>query len=410
MGKESKIGFLNCRRQLLLLATCAGISIPAANAQFSDEAGSVQRPYRSIREQLEGRVEDSYKSDDSKTQTGQLDKYSGLNGQVNDDAGRFHANLGDGFSKLKGKIEQRDLMGHMNRPFDGDPLGKSVKVLSGSNYNAPVQGKAEDDSLDSVLNASNFSLPLQRMTPKSDYNALSSTQGDLRSGRGYGQPSYTWGAGDWGIGGWAVDGWGIGEGDRYAWGVYGWDSRFPGRMQQNDWGWDTLSYNQQRLRADLRADPNFYQRPFRSNSKIPSIAPLNTNVGWGISPMDRPQPAYADQNILWDQWYRKVSDALYRNWNGRGQDPGLATLRITVRRNRTIQAQILKCNNPSERFKKNLLDAVASLNGSTVLDYPSMSQREIVSFNSEFNASTDTARGAFSERRGEIETVRTRPK
>lgn len=370
------------------------------------------RPYKSIREQLEGRVEDSYKPDQPGglqqgrpdrfgAMQGQADRSSGLQGRVNDSGGRFHASLGEGYSRLQGKVEQRDLMGHLYRPMGGDPLGKSVTVLNGQNYTNPLQGKAEDDSLDSVLKASNFNLPLQRMTPKSDYNALSSNNFDLQTGRGRMQPTFSWGIGGWGVGSWGTDGWGIDEWPRYGWDAYRWQNGI-----QSNIGWDNMSFNQQRVRADLRLDPNFYQRPFQGNNRIPSISDMDT--GWGIQPMARPQPLYADQNILWDAWYRQISNALYRNWNGRGQDPGLATLRITVRKNRRIEAQIVRCNNKAERFKKGLMDAVASLNGSAVLDFPNMSQRELVTFNSEFNASTDTARGAYSERSGEVETIRTR--
>ncbi|MBX9686336.1 MAG: hypothetical protein K2X27_06510 [Candidatus Obscuribacterales bacterium] len=291
--------------------------------------------------------------------------------------------------KLRGKVEEKDRLEHLNRPLNGDPLGMSVKVLPGGAYTNTLQGSSDENSLDSALSSSNFNLPYSKMKPRNDWNALQSNQSaNLRTHRYQTQPS--WDVDEWGIGGWGVGDWDVGT--RRS-GISGWVD-----INQN-------SLNQERLRADL-LDPNFYERPISGRSNIPSIRPLPRLNNWALPPMPPAQAAYAEQNILWDNWYKQISNALYANWKGRDAQPGEAVLRITVRRQRRINAELLRCNNHNESFKKSLLTAVAALNNTSVLDFPGASQKQIVSFESQFSAGTDTKPGAYSERQGELEKVR----
>ncbi len=373
----------------------------------------------SIRDQLEGKVEQNEEADPEEKKVPRFSSSLERNALQDQKYESQDMLFGDGLydrSKLQGKVERQDLMNHLKRSFP-DLFGKSVRVLPGSDYSSILQGQADNSNLngsnlDNSLKAENFQLPLKAMTPRQDFSRL----GSIRQWRTKTVPEYRWSVGNgWSIGnGWRVGNywtvgipyrWGRGRDNWYGyyWGYNtaygGWQGNMPGYRRANriqgqaDWGnWDLPQNN-------LAVDPNFYTR--RLPGSIPPIRPINmnTNLGWGI-PL-RP----VDQSILWDAWYQKVSNAMYRNWAARGRQLGIATLRITVRRNKTIEAQILRVSTQAPDFKKNLLDAVASLNGNSVLDFPPNSQRQIVSFNCQFNASTNTANGAFSERSGEVERV-----
>ncbi len=313
---------------------------------------------------------------------------------------------------LHGKVEDRDKADHILRPREGNPLSKSVRVLSGQatmNNGVPLRGAADDDSLDSALKMDNFNL--KPMTPKSDWTAERSTTADLQSGR-YRGPNYQQGGQQfaWGINGWAINnGWGVGDWGIRGWGINGW-------AVGNSWNgnnsfssdWNRRMITQEQLKADLVSqggNANLNRNNSSGKMRPVPIPPQD----WGIQPMSAPAPAYADQNILWDAWYQSVSNALYRNWISAGQQPGEATIRIFVRQPRHIEAQILHSNNQAATFKSNLINAVARLNGSPILDFPSNSQKQAVSFDTVFTADASTASGAYSERKGELELVRIRP-
>ncbi len=357
-------------------------------------------PYnQSIRSQLEGRVEEKYDRDNL-SMSGQLDSAEGRfhagTSQTNLQGGLFRSQNGT----LKGKVEDRFGLGHMLRPMEGDGLGKSVRVLSGSRQPAQLETNVnvQEDSLDSVLKSANFSL--RKMTPQSDYNALTSTRTDFYSGRRRGNPGFAWGIREWAVPGWGINGWGSLPYDRYSWDYgYGW---------QTGMDWDSMRMSRDSLRADLRLDPNFYNRSRGVIGGIAPIRPLNMNTSWHIQPLPKMAPLYTDQNVLWDIWYRQVSNALYKNWRNREREPGTATLRITVNKNRTIRAELIRCNTKSAGFKKNLMDAVASLNGSATLTFPNMSRRSVVVFDSEFNSALGATSGAYSDRSGEFEHYRMR--
>ena len=375
------------------LCLCVLLGLQAAGAQSIQSPGAP-----SIREQLEGSVEKRDEDPDLKRGSADSSWTSGALNYRKLDSEQDSNSLKNGLdydSTLRGKVEERDRLEKLGR-LNADPLGKSVRVLSGQSYSNALEGSAENDSLDSVLSADHFNLPMQKMTPKTDYNALSNTTGYMQSGRGRGSalPEFAWGIkqyfpDDWGYGNRFYD-------EEY---FYYYRNQLPGI------NWDNRWFERQRLRADLVRGPNLYQR---MPDVVAPVAPMSRNINWGIRPMSMPPPAYSEQNILWDAWYQRISQELYRNWKGRGNEPGIATLRITILRGRKIEAQIVKTNNHSASFKKGLMDAVATLSGSAVLDFPSMSQKQIVSFDSAFTASTSTANGATSERKGDIEQVRIR--
>lgn len=280
---------------------------------------------------------------------------------------------------LQGRVEGYTKGLHMLRPIVGDdPLNRSVRVLSG----APgLRSDAKDETLDQALSANNFVLPSAPSRPQTPKWASPNMQVDPSLSRITMSPNFAWS-----INGWWVDDWGYG---------YGRGRRYY-QVSNFAMDWDS-SFDSRRMRVD----PSMYSQ----------VTYPRTNVGWGvpnvppmrIAPVP-PPPVYTEQNISWDQWYQNVSSALYGNWR-RGEQPGDATLRITVARGRRIDAQILKCNNSSPGFRQSLLAAVSSLNQSAVLDFPAGSPKQTVNFDSAFSAGLNTTSGAGSDRHGEIEQV-----
>lgn len=271
-------------------------------------------------------------------------------------------------TRLNGKVEEKDKLEHLYRPANGNPLSKSVKVLSGQSYAALAPDGGKDVALDSVLRSDNFILPHQQMNLRQDLAA-----------------------------------------DAGA-------STNPHAMRSNCptfFAWDT-AFDLRHVQASIRSTA-YYMPPSVAPERGELIPGSSKNTAWDIPPVLRVVPPLhpvaplcEEKNVLWDTWYQKVSNALYHDWLGRGEQPGEATLHITVRRSRKIEADLLHSSNSSSTFRKNLLAAVASLNGSQVLDFPSQSMKQTVSFDSVFSAGADTIAGAYSDRRGEIEQVRVR--
>lgn len=384
----------------------------------------------SIRDQLEGRVEmrdTAGNTAPSGLEKGSLsssdpalrDSVPSLNGRESHWRGSGNAKA-DGFSSLQGRVEDRNQLQKLYRP-NGDPLGKSVKVLSGINALQSLDARVENDSFDSVLDTSNFNLPVAKtelnnnykaQNPRADHHDLINTYGEMYTSRSPGHNSFAWTRMNmhdrfrlyepYGFN----DPWG-----RSAW---DWEWEFERSFDNSFWeGSHPMERNHHRWRQErLRAD--FSQSPTMARIQAPltlyPLPPLNLNQGWG-NLQARPQiPVYDERNISWDTWYQRISAALYQHWQGRGKEPGDAVLRITVRRPRQIQAQIVRSNNQNESFKQELMAAVSALNGNPVLDFPAQSQKSILSFESAFSAGLGTRAGAYSERSGELEKIRTRRK
>lgn len=89
--------------------------------------------------------------------------------------------------------------------------------------------------------------------------------------------------------------------------------------------------------------------------------------------------------LAWERWHHQLSQAIYSRWSEYCRSPGQATLRITVNRNRSIQAVMLHSSGNPE-FDGGLLQAISSLNGNPGLTFPAQSQRQQVSLESDYIA------------------------
>jgi len=281
--------------------------------------------------------------------------------------------------ELRGKVEAKDNTELLLRPIAGyDALGRSVKVLSGSA--TALQGRVEDQTLDGMLKNDNFKL--QQMNARSDFaNDGIARMGNMMSN------GFSWGIGEGGgIRMW--EGWrdlGAGNGNanwQPDWSASAGDPTFDQRRVQSNMSWA----NEFRPRGSLMPDGS------------------RNAIAWSIAGAQT-LPRIEEQQIVWDAWYQNISKALYAHWKNPGEHPGKATLRITVQRQRKIQAQMIGSTNQLPSFRASLLAAVQSLAGNSVLDFPQQSAKTTVSFDSVFSAGLDTVNGAFSDRHNETEPI-----
>jgi hypothetical protein len=107
--------------------------------------------------------------------------------------------------------------------------------------------------------------------------------------------------------------------------------------------------------------------------------------------------------LAWEAWHHQLSQAIYSRWSEVAAIPGQATMRITVTRDRQIKPMILQ-GSGRPAFDRALMDAVMSLNGNPGLTFPSKSQRQEVSFEADYIASTHVQPG-FSWVKNDYEKV-----
>jgi len=96
--------------------------------------------------------------------------------------------------------------------------------------------------------------------------------------------------------------------------------------------------------------------------------------------------------LAWERWHKQLSAAIYHRWSERARTPGEATVRVTVTRDRTIRAEIMRASGGAE-FQDGLIEAVEGLNGNPGLTFPSQSQRKVVNFEGDYIASPDVNPG-----------------
>lgn len=300
------------------------------------------------------------------------------------------AGAADREKTLEGKVEKKDALERVVRPGNGgngEVLNRSVKVLSGF-----TAARADDFTLDSLLKEDNFNLPYHKLNPQPDQ--LFSSEAGANAGLRRQPGRLNWQS-------------------RNFEPPEDWNLPQPGTRLPCDkclrarLAWQR-AFELQRVQARLSTpealDPAGFQA-FIPKNQAAGFPFTRLSKRQEISPSPPPQ-IYEEKSVLWDAWYDRVSNALYQNWLGKGRQPGEATLQVSVRRPRQIQAEVLHSSNQSPAFKQSLQDAVASLNGSPVLDFPGQSMKQQVSFSTVFSAGVNTASGAFSERRGDIEQVR----
>lgn len=161
--------------------------------------------------------------------------------------------------------------------------------------------------------------------------------------------------------------------------------------------------NQESLRLE-RAIPTAPQRQFKGNLVDTSAfsSPLVGNAQKDDGKLGLAAPAQfgalppgkfdlgADRGsrelvLAWERWHHQLSQAIYTRWSEYCRSPGMSTLKITVSRDRSIQAVMVHSSGNPE-FDGALLKAILSLNGNPGLTFPSQSQRQQVSLESDYVA------------------------
>jgi hypothetical protein len=96
--------------------------------------------------------------------------------------------------------------------------------------------------------------------------------------------------------------------------------------------------------------------------------------------------------LAWERWHKQLSQAIYQRWQAMAEDPGHATVKITVTRDHQIMAQILRSSG-APQFQGTIMAAISSLNGNPGLTFPAKSQRNSVSFEADYVAGADVQPG-----------------
>jgi hypothetical protein len=96
--------------------------------------------------------------------------------------------------------------------------------------------------------------------------------------------------------------------------------------------------------------------------------------------------------LAWETWHHQISAAIYHRWGETADIPGRAALRITVTRDRRLSIEVTRpSGNPA--FDRTLREAIMSLDGNPGLTFPTASQRNVVSFEADYVASTNIQPG-----------------
>jgi hypothetical protein len=89
--------------------------------------------------------------------------------------------------------------------------------------------------------------------------------------------------------------------------------------------------------------------------------------------------------LAWEKWHKQLSGAIYAKWSEMVSVPGMATLRLTVSRDRHIQIQMVHSSG-NHLFDQSLVDAISSLDGNPGLTFPGQSVRQFVVLESDYIA------------------------
>lgn len=96
--------------------------------------------------------------------------------------------------------------------------------------------------------------------------------------------------------------------------------------------------------------------------------------------------------VAWERWHHQLSQAIYTRWSQYCDEPGRATVKLTVNSDRSMQVVMVQSSG-DPRFDSNLLRAILSLNGNPGLTFPSQSTRQQVSLESDYIAGRDVHPG-----------------
>lgn len=96
--------------------------------------------------------------------------------------------------------------------------------------------------------------------------------------------------------------------------------------------------------------------------------------------------------LAWEKWHKQLSQVIYERWSAVADEPGRATVRVTVDRNRTIQVAFINSDG-SPRFDRKLRQVIEDLQGNPGLTFPTKSQRPMVSFEADYIAAHNVTPG-----------------
>jgi len=109
-----------------------------------------------------------------------------------------------------------------------------------------------------------------------------------------------------------------------------------------------------------------------------------------LNPSTARPSAESDSVLSWDEWYERISNLirgpLVKSLARHGNPSGSDTVLITVWNNHMLYAQLIKSGNP--QFDSAVLEAYASLNDNTSLEFPAGSCRNVVNFFTDHRHST----------------------
>lgn len=113
--------------------------------------------------------------------------------------------------------------------------------------------------------------------------------------------------------------------------------------------------------------------------------------------------------IAWEQWHKRVCEAIFQKWRVNGNLPGVAHVRLHFTRDRHVEVtvedvhiddsvySVLPVGEPAtpedlqEEFAAQILDSVSPLDGSPILDFPAKSKRRAVTFTPAFRGTRGPA-------------------
>ncbi len=132
-----------------------------------------------------------------------------------------------------------------------------------------------------------------------------------------------------------------------------------------------------------------------------------------VGPMDRPlvatgllmpqfQRAGMDGNISWDQWYKSVGRSIYDAWQNADVGPGIATVRVTVTKDRDLSCQVVDFapapyvsrDIPLEtNFRETAVRCVNLVSKYEIPEFPKASTLKQVTFDVEMKRTVDGTSG-----------------
>ncbi|MBY0545892.1 MAG: hypothetical protein K2W95_01240 [Candidatus Obscuribacterales bacterium] len=119
--------------------------------------------------------------------------------------------------------------------------------------------------------------------------------------------------------------------------------------------------------------------------------------------------------VAWDEWHKRVISALYQRWKDTHSVAGQAKVTIVVSREGDMEMEIhdfeepdfsdAESENPEEAFKQAIKSTIHGLLHSSILDFPSLSQRKTVKLVTTFSMNMLGPSG-YTYKQGDYERIR----